>query len=51
MDKWNQQQLIDVLMRSRNVIKKKWESKAASSYFADEINKAQLINDFTFGKY
>jgi hypothetical protein len=46
MDKWNQE-LIDVLMRCRNV--KKRESKAAS--LATGINKAQLIHDFINGKH
>jgi hypothetical protein len=46
MDKFNQE-LIDILMRCRKV---KRESKAAS-FFATEINKAQLINDFIFGKH
>ena len=51
MDKWKQQ-LIDVLMRSRNLgDRKKRESKAASSFFATEINKAQLIHDFINGKH
>ena len=52
MDKCNQQ-LIDVLMKSRNVSSlgnKKRESKAASlaSFFGMEINKAQLIHDIIF---
>jgi hypothetical protein len=47
MDKFHQE-LIDVLTRSRSI--KKRESKAAS-FFATEINKAQLINDFIFGKH
>ncbi|MDQ5868511.1 MAG: hypothetical protein M3530_02140 [Thermoproteota archaeon] len=42
MDKWNQE-LIDVIERSRNVIKR--ESKAASMATSG-INKAQLIHDF-----
>ena len=59
MDKWNQQ-LIDVLMKSRNVSslgnrnrqKQGRESKGASlsSFFGTttEINKAQLIHKFIF---
>jgi hypothetical protein len=46
MDKWNQE-LIDVLMRCRSV--KKRESKAASLTVG--INKAQLINDFIYGRH
>ena len=55
--KLNQPELIDVLMRSRNLglsNSKKRESKAASlsSFFATgNINKAHLINDFIFSKY
>jgi hypothetical protein len=46
MDKFNQE-LIDVLMRSRSV--KKRESKAAS--LTTGINKAQLIHDFINGRH
>ena len=49
MDKWDQQ-FIDVLMRSRNVVRdEKRGSKAAA--LAVGRNKAQLIHDFIFSKY
>jgi len=48
MDKFHQE-LFDVLKRCRSVSKKR-ESKAAS-FFATEINKAQVIHNFLFNKH
>ena len=50
MDKFYQD-LFDVLIRCRSVIIRKRESKAASLTTEINTNKAQLINDFIFGRH